>query len=142
MNKEDLRNKFVRARLNPGDVIIEHIEDNFLYNLLKIGTLYMFFFIWCIITHVTIKTFFHFLKIKLNGYDNLSEERTIKKYYKKIGFFRVLFFSMIVLILNFYFLYFEITGFIFLQIGLLYITCNFLFRVLGIDIIAVITNLI
>lgn len=141
MNKEEIK-KYTSAQINAGDVIREQIEKTFIYNLLKTGTLYMFFFIWCIITHVTIKTFFHFLKIKLHGYENLSEKRTIKQYYEKIGFFKVVFFSFLVLILNFYFFYFKLTGFIFLQVALMYLTCHFLFKVLKIDIIQVITNLI
>ena len=55
--------------------LVKKVKQDNLYNVMKYGSLYTFFFIWCFINNIILATAYNIFRIKLRGFRDKKDKQ-------------------------------------------------------------------
>ena len=55
--------------------LVKEVKKNNIYNIMKYGCLYLFFFIWCFINNIVFTMTYNRLRVKLKGYKDQKDKQ-------------------------------------------------------------------
>ena len=55
--------------------LVKEVKKNNIYNIMKYGCLYLFFFMWCFINNIAFTMTYNILRVKLKGYKDQKDKQ-------------------------------------------------------------------